>query len=198
MTKTAAFLLVAALVLPSAALAKEPTAATIEGPGLDRPLTISSPLRHAGHSQLDRLAAASGVAAAMFGHRTPDPMSRVRPEGRLGPRYAITYAVPGPDGRLYRLVQDAYPYATPHPLTYMAPGQSFFETFRTHGGWYIGGSGLKKVLREIGLPGEPPVEGGGAGPHTWLIALLAAAGAICIATIAASTLRRRRRSPAPA
>jgi hypothetical protein len=34
----------------------------------------------------------------MFGHRQPDPMSRVRPAGRLGPHYTITYAVPGPDG----------------------------------------------------------------------------------------------------
>jgi hypothetical protein len=118
----------AALALPAVSAAKEPTAATIEGPGLSQALTLAGPA-DGSPSQFGRLVLLAGVPAAMFGHRVPDPMHRVRPEGTLGPRYAVTWVTPGPDGRKYDLRQDIYPYATPRPLTYMEPGQSFFETF---------------------------------------------------------------------
>jgi hypothetical protein len=187
----------AALALPGLSAAKEPTSATIEGPGLDQPLTLSGP-KDGRPSKFGRFVAAAGVPAAMFGHRTPDPMSRTQPEGTLGPRYTVTYVAPGPDGKLSRLSGELYPYAKPRPLTYMEPGQRFFETFRTHGGWFIAGPGLTRALVDLGFPNHPPGNGGDTGLRPWVIALLATAVLAGAATIGVSMVRRRRSSPAPA
>jgi hypothetical protein len=187
----------AALALPALAAAKEPTAATIEGPGLGEPLTIQGSADDQDGSPLARLVVAGGIGAAMFGHRSPDPMSPTQPPGDLGPRYSVTYVVGGPYGKDYELAGEIYPYAKPRPLTYMQPGQSFFETFRTHGGWFVGGPKLRRALLDAGLPSDPPDDGGRAGPSAWMIELLAA-GAVGFAAIVISMRRRRRGSPAPA
>ena len=59
-----------------------------------------------------------------------------RPVGTLGPRYRVTYVVPGPNGIRSRVVQDVYPFAKPTPLTYMRPGQLYWGKRQTLGGWY--------------------------------------------------------------
>ena len=52
-----------------------------------------------------------------------------------GPRYTITYTMPGP--RTSELRQDVYPYAKPNPVTDTAPGQRYFGSQRTVGGWQL-------------------------------------------------------------
>jgi MYXO-CTERM domain-containing protein len=181
-------ILAAALVVPAVAAAKEPTAATIEGPGLAGPLTIRGSSDDADGSPLGRLVVAGGVGAAMFGHRIPDPMSPTQPPGDLGARYSVTYVVGGPDGKEYRLTGELYPYAKPRPLTFMEPGQPFFETFTTHGGWFVGGPKLKQALLDDGLPSQPPATGGYS--RTPIVGTIA--GLVALLGLALLLQRRRR------
>jgi MYXO-CTERM domain-containing protein len=183
--------LAAALVVPPIASAKEPTAATIEGPGLAGPLTIRGSSDDQDGSPLARLVTAGGVGAAMFGHRIPDPMKRNQPAGELGPRYSVTYVVGGPDGTAYELTGEIYPYAEPRPLTYMEPGQPFFETFTTHGGWFVGGPRLKQALLDAGLPSQQPSAGG----YSPTPIVGTAAGLVALLGVGLVLLRRRRPRP---
>ncbi len=123
-------------------------------------------------------------------------MLRMRPQGALGPRYVITYAMPGPSG-VDELRQDLYPYAEPSPVTYMAPGQSFFGTGKTVGGWYVASTTLKDDLVALGLPKTAPVRGGGSEiPWTALGVVVAAVTALLVLGLA--VLRSRRPGPATA
>jgi hypothetical protein len=143
-----------ALVLPALAAAKGPSGASLSGPGLDGPLTF----RGAGETPataLGTLANASGFFPQMFG-QTPDPTLTRRPTQALGLRYRVVYFVPGPDNTLSRLVQFLYPYAKPAAVSYMKPGQPFWEVERTHGGWYRARAGLKRMLIRSGLPATAP------------------------------------------
>jgi hypothetical protein len=189
MTKTAILLALGALALPVGASAKEPTAATIEGPGLDGPITIRGSADDNDGSPLARMVVAGAVPAAMFGHRIPDPMKRTRPKGALGPRYSVTYTVLGPDGRNYSLHQDVYPYASPRPLTYMKPDVPFFPGFTTHGGWFVGGPKLKRALIDAGLPSQAPSGGDSAIPVDGVVAGVAVLLAVGLA------LGLRRKTP---
>ena len=51
-----------------------------------------------------------------------------RPKGDLGPKYTIAYTVPGGEGETFQIKQNAYPYAKPHPVTFMEPGQKIFDS----------------------------------------------------------------------
>jgi hypothetical protein len=95
-----------------------------------------------------------GFFPQMFG-QTPDPTSATRPAGSLGPRYKVVYVVPGPNSIVSRIVQWVYPYAKNGPVTYVRPGQPFWESDRTHGGWFRA-TGLKRVLVRMGLPAVAP------------------------------------------
>ena len=137
----------AALVLPTAALAKGPDEATITGPGLAKPITVSGPEEDG--SPMMAFADAAGFFPAAFGQQ-PNPMLPSRPKGDLGPRYTIEYNVPGGDGESWTLKQDLYPYALPAAVTYMKPGQEIFD-MTTLGGWWSD-STLKDQLVALGLP----------------------------------------------
>jgi hypothetical protein len=139
-----------ALALPAVAAAKGPVSASISGPALERSLTIRGDGEGPG-TALGTLADASGFFAQMFG-QSPDPTLATRPGGTLGPRYRVVYVVPGPNNIQSRVVQNLYPYAKPLALTYMKPGQAFWDSERTHGGWYRASTGLKKMLVRAGLP----------------------------------------------
>jgi len=186
--------LVAALVItlfPGLALAKGASEAEITGPGLDDPISLAGEGR-AGGEELMRLAESAGFFQAVFG-QVPDTMLRERPQGTLGPRYTIAYVMPGPSGELDRLRQDLYPYATPDPVTYMTPGQPFFTTDRTRGGWYVATSSFRDNLVAVGVP-ESPGTGGDRGGVPWTaIGALAAALALLCAAGAAIVFRRRER-----
>jgi hypothetical protein len=142
---------VCALALPATALAKGPSEATITGPGLSKAIKISGPESEG--SQMMDFAEAAGFFPAAFG-QTPTVTTSTRPKGNLGPKYAIDYVVPGPDGGNDKIHQDLYPYAKPAAWTHMAAGQPLFD-FETHGGWFTD-SRLKEILVARGLPQAPP------------------------------------------
>jgi hypothetical protein len=146
--------LVVALVLPTLARAKGPLSAFISGPGLDRTLAVRGDGEGPG-TPLGSLTTASGFFAQMFG-QSPDPTLASRPGGTLGPRYRVVYIVPGPNDIRSRVVQSIYPYAKPVALTYVKPGQRFWDGRKAHGGWYRASAGLKRLLVHAGLPAKPP------------------------------------------
>lgn len=137
-----------ALVLAGAAAAKGPSSASIAGPGLASPVTISGIGEGDTSTNLGLLVAEGGFFPEVFG-QSPSPLLRQAPRD-LGPRYLVTYTVPGPT--VSTLQQELYPYAAAGPVTYMQPGQRFWETQRTLGGWYRGTSQLKSMLVRSGLP----------------------------------------------
>jgi hypothetical protein len=143
-----------ALMLPAVVAAKGPVSASISGPELDTPLAIRGDGETPG-SALGTLATASGFFAQMFG-QSPDPTLTSRPRGTLGPRYTVVYVVPGPNGIRSRVVQSVYPYAKPVVLTYMKPGQAYWDGRRAHGGWYRATPSLKRMLVRAGLPTAAP------------------------------------------
>jgi hypothetical protein len=141
-----------ALAFPAVAAAKCPVSASISGPALERSLTIRGDGEGPG-TALGTLADASGFFAQMFG-QSPDPTLATRPGGTLGPRYRVLYVVPGPNDIQSRVVQYVYPYAKPVALTYMKPGQRFWDSESAHGGWYRASTALKKMLVRAGLPAK--------------------------------------------
>jgi hypothetical protein len=186
---------VSALVVASTAFAKGATQATIKGPGLKKGglvLKSDSGGDPTSGSRLGQLATAAGFFPAVFDQQ-PDPMLRERPKGSLGPKYTVEYVMPGPDGGTSTIRQDLYPYAKPYLLSYTKPGQPFFGSERTHGGWFQATSGLRTTL---GLPGQPPAAGTGDGDG-WLrwvaIAITIAAGLGLIAVLSLFVQRRRPR-----
>src|SRR5919108_43179 len=191
-----AFLLLAALALalPTAALAKGPSGASIDGPGSGGGINISGD-GESGGSPLGDLTQQAGFFPASFGQE-PSPMLSSRPQGDLGPKYTITYTVPGPNNETDTLKQDLYPYAPNGPVTYMKPGQKFFGTEQTRGGWFQAGPELKKTLVSAGLPAR--ATGGssdGTSVSTNLFSLVAVAPFLIAAT--AGFLRRPPPPPAP-
>jgi hypothetical protein len=187
-----------ALVLPTAALAKGPSSASIEGPGVST-ITISGDGEDGGASTFGQLTEAAGFFPAVF-RPSPDPMLRRQPKGVLGPRYTITWVLPTPAGKS-TLHQDVYPYAKPHPLTYMARGQTFYDGMTTNGGWYVGGAELKQALVSVGLPAQQlnaviatkPPAGGGSGRSAFALAGIAAAGTVALVLVLLLAIRIRRR-----
>ena len=153
-----------ALALPAAALAKGPSEAVVTGPGVDDEQGIVL----AGLGDDSDFTGLTGFFQATFG-QSPDPMLASAPEGDLGPKYSIRYTVPGPSGSDSTILQDVYPYAEPSPVTYTPPGQKFFDTERTRGGWYVSSVELRDLLVRNGLPAEAPgpVGGGDSGPTVW-------------------------------
>ncbi len=144
-----------AVLVPAAALAKGASEADITGPGLDGLISLAGE-GQAGAEVLMQIASAAGFFPAVFAE-SPDRMLDVRPAGELGPKYTITYVMPGPGGVEDQLLQDVYPYATPDPVTYVEPGQRFWTTEQTRGGWFIAGSFLKGMLVQAGLPPNAPL-----------------------------------------
>jgi hypothetical protein len=191
----AAALALGALALPASALAKGAESASIQGPNLDSAITLGGGEPGSG-TPLGQIAEFTGFFAEAFG-QSPDPTTDRPPAGDLGPRYTITYVMPGPNGARDNVVQDVYPYATPDPVSYMRPGQSFFDGERTDGGWYVSPVALKRVLVEVGLPATAPRTGGGG---SWLdgiaLATIVAAGMILLLGAAGVAVLRRRPRPA--
>ena len=186
-----------ALALPAAAAAKGASQATIDGPGLAEPIVLKSdgggdPSMN---SPLGRLAQDTGFFPAVFG-QSPDPMLRTKPKVTLGPKYTITYVMPGPNNESSKLRQDVYPYAKPWLVTYTKPGQKFWGGQRTHGGWYQAPYDLRPALVKAGLPATPPGSGDGNGDG-WLrwiaISITVAAGLALAAALSLVALRRRPR-----
>jgi hypothetical protein len=185
-------LVVVALVLPAAALGKGPTAASLDGPGGPGGITFSGYGESSGTS-LGDLTQQAGFFPAVFGQQ-PDPMLQDRPKGDLGPRYTITYTLPGANNGTDAIRQDVYPYAKPAPVTYMEPGQEIFDT-KTRGGWFQAEPVLKQTLVAAGLPSTAPAAPSSSELPTALLPLLTA---VLLVVVATAIVIRRRARPAPA
>jgi hypothetical protein len=186
-------LAIAALTLPATALGKGPSAASIDGPGGGGDLKITgccSP-----ESPAMNLAEQAGFFPAVF-PQEPNALLASRPKGALGPKYTITYTVPGPNNETWKIRQDVYPYATPAPVTYMKPGQTVFQIKGgTRGGWFQADSRLKETLVAAGLPSKPIAGGSDSTSFsTNLFSLLAVA--VLLAAATAVFLRSRARPAA--
>jgi hypothetical protein len=171
--------LLASLALPALAAAKGPTAATMSGPGISGTRHLGGNSEGGTGTPLGALTMGGGFFPQAFG-QVPDPTLTTRPQGSLGPRYGIKYQLPGPSEDA-TLRQDFYPYARPAPLTYMKPGQTFWDGQRTHGGWFTADRSLPRTL---GLPAQPPASGS-SGRHVlqWSAAgggALVLGAAICL------------------
>ncbi len=180
------------LALAAAAAAKGPSEAKITGPGLSSPLVLKGDGEGPG-SLLGNFTQEAGFFPAMFG-QSPDPMLQLRPAASLGPRYTVTYTVPGPDNVNDTIRQDLYPYAQGSPVTYVKPGQLFFGRERTHGGWYRGSSTLKTLLVSEGLPAQAPAVTPRASRPRFPSRAVAIGGAIAavLGVIGASSIARWR------
>ncbi|HEU5280254.1 MAG TPA: hypothetical protein VFU26_15295 [Gaiellaceae bacterium] len=182
--------LAAALLLPATAAAKGPASATITGPGLDHAITIAGDGEGSPSSPLGVLIMQGGFFAQVFG-QSPDPTFLKRPAEWLGPRYLVTYTMPGQNGDS-KLRQALYPYAAKGPATYMARGQLFWEVQSTIGGWVRGTSSLRQMLVAAGLPAAAPARKSTGG---YRIGVAIAAGAGVAAAAGLLALRRRRQHP---
>ena len=174
----------AALALTAPASAKGPSTASLTGPGLGRALPITGKGENGPGTPLGSLVQYGGFFPQVF-TQSPDPVVWSRPKGDLGPRYRITYRVPGGNGKASTIVQDVYPYAKPNLVTYMRPAQRFWGGQRTHGGWYVAYPGLKAALVAAGLPQSLPSPDGSF-PWAWT-----AAGVAAFVLLLAFALRRR-------
>lgn len=190
-----------ALVAASGASAKGPDQAIVTGPGLEdqdgRIVFASGGGDPGAGTPFMAFVESGGFFQQTFG-QTPDPTTKTRPKGDLGPRYEVVYRVPGPNGGTARLHQSVYPFATGGSVTYMPPGQPFFDGMQTHGGWFAGSPTLKATLVSAGLPESAP-----SGPESgsrfevstdaWPLALVALAA---IGGLALILRRRPRLTPA--
>ncbi len=182
--------LAALLSFPAAATAKGPSAASITGPGLRHVLSIQGYGEGGNDTALGMLVSEGGFFPQAFGG-TPTATTS-QPVGSLGPRYEVTYTVPGGTQGDSTLRQDLYPYALQGPVTYMAPAQKFWDTQSTPGGWYRGTVQLRRVLVKAGLPPRAPAKRARAERK---IGVAAGAGAgVALAAGAIVLLRRRHRS----
>jgi hypothetical protein len=179
---------VAALLVPALALAKEPSQASISGPGFDKTLKLQ-PGSDFNGTPIATLTEESGFFPSAVG-QSPDPMLPGRPAGRLGPRYTITWVVPGPPGMTtHSIRQDLYPYARGGAVAYTHPGQPIFD-MKTRGGWYRNEL-LKPTLVRLGLPRQAPASS--SGTNYALVAGLGIPGALAVVGAAGALARRRRR-----
>ena len=179
----------AALVVPAVAAAKEPSPASISGPGFSKTLKMKD-LEHFNGSKLAQLTEESGFFPSAVG-QSPNPMLSGRPSGKLGPRYRIVWTVPGPPGlTTHRVRQDLYPYARGGAVTYTKPGQPIFD-MKTIGGWYRNPL-LKGTLVGLGLTARAP-SGSSGGTNFGLLAGIGIPGALAL-TGAAFFVARRRHS----
>jgi hypothetical protein len=192
--KHAFLLLVAAVVfsvLAPIALGKGASEATISGPGLDPPVVLTDVGRPSG----EQLMVLTGFFPAVF-EQAPDPMRDTRPAGELGPEYVVEYAMSGPNPETDTIVQKLYPYASAGPISYVDPGQQFWTTEETRGGWYVPGATLEDLLVAAGLPETAPADGDAADSPWMVLAPVLVLGAVAVPGGLAIVVIRRRPQPA--
>jgi LPXTG-motif cell wall-anchored protein len=207
---------VAAVSLATPALAKGPSQASITGPGLVRAIVVSGEGEPGQQGTLAVLAGQTGLFTALFGAditgipETPTSLRTPPPKAALGPRYTISYTVPGvtpqPGEQFGRIRQDLYPDAAGGPVIYTPPGQDGFSQPLQVTGWLRASPLLTRTLTQLGIPlrpvtpASPPTRPSAVPPAAahqtgsqalaWLIAAAVAIGA---AALAGAVLRRRRK-----
>jgi hypothetical protein len=189
---------VVALGASLSAIAKGPSRAVIEGPGISSPIALPGPNEATIGPELAALVMDSGLFTGLW-CRTCDGRLRHSPSEQLGPRYTITYAMTMTSGKGTRsnpVVQYVFPYAVPDPVTYVPAGQRF-SMRATLGGWFIAGPKLRRLM-DLGVPTEAsahPARGDGAneGGISMRTVLPITAAAVVLAALVLVTRRMRRR-----
>jgi hypothetical protein len=206
---SAGMALAATAAVATPALAKGATQASITGSGLTRPLTVSAQgeaLPGEGDT-LSSLAEQTGLFTVLFGSGigTPDEPSALRTPpaaASLGPKYTVTYTVPGvtprPGQANGQIRQNLYPRAVGGPVIYTPPGQQGFGQPLQASGWLRGTPQLTVTLTRLGVPAGTSLSStpkpttpalsaaprpGGATPPAWLIATIVSAVAVAIVGI---------------
>ena len=208
----------AAICMATPALAKGPSQASITGPGLVRAVVVSGNGEPGEQGTLAVLAGQTGLFTALFGpgasvpNQTSASLRTPPPKATLGPRYTVTYTVPGltpkPGEQYGRVRQDLYPSAAGGPVIYTPPGQDGFGMPLQVTGWLRASPELARTLAQLGVPLRPgtraapqirPSAAHPAAAHqpgsrilTWLIA---AAVAIAAAALVGIALQRHHRKP---
>jgi hypothetical protein len=188
-------LTIATLVVPATALAKGPSEAVVNGPGDGGGINFGGGSGPPDRGAVADLAEQAGLYPAVFA-QTPDPMLDARPKAVLGPKYTISWTVPGPNNETWIVKQDVYPYATPAPLTYLKPGQTVYEQ-ATRGGWYQATPMLKQTLVDAGLPTSAS-GGSSSSSSDFPTTLLSVLTAFLLFATATGLLIRRRARTRPA
>lgn len=205
----------AAITLATPALAKGPSQARISGPGLAHAIVVSGNGEPGQPGMLDTLAVQTDLFTVMFGAnatvpaQTPPQLRTPPRKASLGPRYTISYTVPGvtpqPGQRFGRVRQDLYPHAAGGPVIYTPPGQHGFGGPIQVTGWLQASSHLPRTLARLGVPSRlgtraapqsrsaihpAAAHQAGSPALAWLIASAIATAA---AALAGAVLLRRRR-----
>jgi hypothetical protein len=149
------------LAWPGVAYAKGPESATIEADNLTHPIAISGP--EGGGSEFWKLVEQSGFFPALFG-QTPDPMLEAAPTDQLGAALVVTWRLPSPADTTDVVRQTLYPDAAGGPLTYTEPGQPFFGSQRSRGGWFHAPAELTVTIERIVVTGSAPAAAPPAAP----------------------------------
>jgi hypothetical protein len=216
-TALAAGLTVAAITVATPALAKGPTVARITGAGLVHAVVVSGKGEPGQQGKLAALAEQTYLFTLLFGPGgsvpTPTMLPSAPSAATLGPRYVVTYTVPGvttqANQQVGRIRQDLYPLAAGGPVIYTPPGQRGFGRALHVTGWFRGSPGLLRTLAGLGVPTRPGQPGAqqtrgksaghpaaghqaGSGVLAWLIASGAAIAAVALI---ATALWLRRRKP---
>jgi hypothetical protein len=160
------------VTLATPALAKGTTQASITGPGLARPVTVSaaagSETLPGQDDALSSLADQTGLFTVLFGpdlgdvHMPGKPsLLRTPPAAALGPRYTVIYTVPGitpaPGQASNQIRQYLYPSAAGGPVIYTPPGQQGLGQPLQATGWLRGTPQLTATLTRLGIPAGIPL-----------------------------------------
>jgi hypothetical protein len=126
-------------------LAKGVDRVAISGPGLPRPIEVTpvDERTSATFSLLKFYAAIDNVLIPEL----PGDLAAAPPAGDLGPKYMLTWYLPGGGPNDNTVVQDLYPYATAAPVLYTPPQANVVRT-----GWHFSADPLRDVLISVGLP----------------------------------------------
>jgi hypothetical protein len=200
------------------AFAKGATRASITGPGLASPVTVSAQgeALPGQADPLSSLAEQTGLFTVLFGAGSgtrdePSPLRTPPTTASLGPKYTVTYTVPGvtaePGQADGQIRQYLYPRAAGGTVIYTPPGQQGFGQPLQATGWLRGTPQLTATLTRLGLradaslpsapgfaasvPAAAPASDDTTAP-AWLIATIVSAVAIAIAGTALWLCRRSR------
>jgi len=188
------------LAFGGTAQAKGPTGAEITGEGITNPIAVTRDFFSA------NLVEETGLYAAVFGQE-PNSMLAVAPGGDLGPRFTIAWSLPWSDGgpsTFDQIDQDVYLYADGGPVVYTAPGQTFYGSERTLGGWFRAPATLVARMQTLGVPQldaiAPPAPRAAVAPRAEatasaglpLLPIGASLGLVFVATALVLILWRRR------
>jgi hypothetical protein len=194
---SATVVVVSALLMSPPALGKGgPAQGVITGPGLVAPITLREPGSKTIGADLANVVQRSGFFHGVF-DADPERLKE-RPAGDLGSRYTITYSMSLSDRRSGTIVQYAYPFAEPMPVTHIPANQQYWANNETVGGWFVAHLGFRQTLISLGVP-VPGASGSAAGidaaadvvpPNRAVSPWLVVAAAVLASVLAAVLLRR--------